>query len=149
MGEHIVYNENELKIETPEGFKSFDGVMKVENTPCLKFITENDNHIIVSINHKFIISSEAVLANELMPGMVLELRNGFEKIISIEFAGYHDVYDILEVKSSDHSFYANDIKNSNCKFLGSSSTLVEADCLERIKTINAISTKYGDLMQIF
>jgi hypothetical protein len=35
------------------------------------------------------------------------------------------------------------------KFLGSSSTLIEAECLERIKTKNAIDTKYGGLMQLF
>lgn len=37
----------------------------------------------------------------------------------------------------------------NGKFLGSSSTLIDSDVLERINPKKPIATKYGDLMQIF
>ena len=37
----------------------------------------------------------------------------------------------------------------NCKFLGSASTLIDSEVLERIKTQIPIDTKFGDLMVIF
>jgi hypothetical protein len=64
----------------------------------------------------------------------LDTKYGKVNIEDIEETNREEyVYDILEVKNKDHSFYSNGIVSHNCSFLGSSSTLINGEALERLQ----------------
>lgn len=138
-----------LKILTPDGFKAFDGISKISNVNTLKFTLENYDSITVSFDHKFIINDKIIKAFDLIEGEVLETIDGFKTILKIEFGGISDVYDVLEVKSNDHIYYSGGIKSHNCKFIGSTSTLIEGDILENFRDEEPIDLKYEGLLEIF
>lgn len=141
----------EWEIETPEGFKPFAGVGKV-NVPqsILKFTLNNGITIEVNFSHVFIIDGLEVRADSLVEGDVLETKDGLEIIDRIELLSkMYEVYTPLEVKSSDHSYYVNDILNKNCKFLGSQATLIDSDVLERCTPDEPVDTKWNGGLLIY
>lgn len=120
-----------LEIETPNGFVFFDGIRKI---PCvvktITFILEDGKSITVSETHRFDTSK---FAKKYKVGDILSTKDGVKKIIDI----YHnekleEVYDILEVGSKNHLYYANGIVNHNCSFVGSSKTLIAGEHLKRL-----------------
>ena len=139
-----------LEIFTPFGWKPFDGVSKIENVPKLKFTLEGyEDPLIVSFNHEFIVDGESKKAINFVEGEVLEELEGYVKIEEIQLCGQGDVFDILDVKSPNHGYYTNEILSHNCKFIGSSNTLIEGDVLERIETEEPIDVLYNGLLEIF
>ena len=140
-----------LKIETPEGFKKFAGIGKVlVKQPIMKFILEDKNFIEVNPNHLFNINGIEEYAKNLIEGDCLDTKNGLKKIIKIKFKNKKEyVYTLLEVESSDHSYYANNIRNVNCKFLGTASTLIDSDVLEMCQIKEPIATKWTGVFSIY
>ena len=126
----LAINNNKFSILTPEGFKSFYGIQKLKKE-CIKFYTENCT-IKVSTDHKFIVNNNVVYASDLTLDDYLETVNGLEKILKIEKHESIDVYDPIEVESTNHSYFANNILNHNCQFLGSSNTVVNVDILKNL-----------------
>lgn len=139
------------EIETSEGFKDFAGIGKIKTKQSLvRVVLRDDTYIDVNLGHVFIVDGVEIKVKDLVVGEFLETKEGLKEIKKIELLNKYDyVFDILEVESSDNSYYANDIKNHNCRFLGSSDTLIEADVLERIKFEDPIDTKWGGLLKIY
>ncbi|MFW6219524.1 MAG: hypothetical protein ACOCZ5_00165 [bacterium] len=139
------------QIETPEGFKDFSGIGKIkEKQSLVRILLEDDNYIDVNLGHIFIVDGIDINVKDLVVGECLETKFGYKKIKDISILEFYDyVFDILEVESSDNSYYANDIKNHNCKFLGSSDTLVDNDILERTTFQDPVSTKWSGLLKIY
>lgn len=117
-------------IETPNGFKQFDGISK-NKKECYKIVLNNNNYIKCSIDHPFIINDKIIKANKLSIGDFLETKNGKCKIIKIINIGKKYCYDLLNV-DNNHIFYANDILTHN-SFLGSSETLIKGEKIKQIK----------------
>jgi len=142
---------NNYEVETPEGFKLFDGVGEIEEeVQILKFTLEDGNFIEVSTDHIFIINGNEEQAKYLLEGDVLETKEGLKEIVKVELNKEKEkVYTLLEVGSSDNSYYTNDIVSKNCKFLGSQSTLIDSDVLERIQFSDPVATKWQGLLQIY
>ena len=142
---------NNLQIETPDGFVNFDGIGKIDMpVDILRFDLEGGNYIEVDFSHVFIVNGEEIIAFDLIEGDILETKNGFKEIKNIsKLEIQEEVFTPLEVKSKDHSYYANNIKNKNCKFLGSSSTLIDSDILERTQYKEPITTKWTGLFSIY
>ena len=139
------------EVETPEGFKPFAGIGVIEEeVQILKFTLEDDNFIEVSTDHIFIVNGNEEPAKYLLEGDVLETKDGLKEIVKVELNKKKEkVYTLLEVKSSDNSYYTNDIVSKNCKFLGSQSTLIDSDVLERIEFREPVATKWNGLLSIF
>lgn len=142
---------NNYEVETPEGFKPFAGVGEIEeDVQILKFTLEDGNIIEVSTDHTFIINGNEEIAKYLLEGDVLETKDGLKEIIKIELnKNKEKVYTLLEVESSDNSYYTNDVVSKNCKFLGSQSTLIDSDVLERIDFKDPVATKWNGLLRIY
>jgi len=142
---------NSYEVETPEGFKPFAGVGEIEEeVQILKFTLEDGNVIEVSTDHTFIINGNEEIAKYLLEGDVLETKDGLKEIVKVELNKKKEkVYTLLEVESSDNSYYTNDIVSKNCKFLGSQSTLIDSDVLERIHFKDPVATKWEGLLSIF
>lgn len=126
-------NSGRYKVLTSDGYSDFDGISKKIVNKTLNIVLENNKCIEVSENHNFIIQNVTVRAKTLKIGDCLELKdNILERIIDIKILNEKkEVYDILETKN--HSYYANDILNHNCQFLGSSYTLLNPDVLRSFK----------------
>ena len=122
------------EILTPDGFKGFDGIAKTIKTEAIKFTTENGKQIVVSPNHKFKRGKQTLLANRVKVNKTkLMTICGSSLVICMEvLTNTFEMYDFLDVKNDTHSFYANDIVNSNCSFLGSSKTLIPPTSLEEM-----------------
>jgi len=138
----------DLQIKTPEGWKDFDGIAKLPDQSLFKFMLEDGKFIIVNLNHNFSQNNIPIKARNLVEGECIDTKDGLKKIKNIEYVGEGDVYDVLEV-SEIHKYLSNGIVNFNCKFLGSSNTLIEGDTLEQIDTIDPIVTKWSGLLQIY
>jgi len=116
---------NKYLINTPNGWQPFDGIKKVEKKISLNIILETDK-INCTYEHPFISDNKIIKAKELKKGMYIDTKGGKQKVI-----GIHNIkgkcinfFDVLEV-GGNHTYYANNIVNHNCNFLGSSNTLIE------------------------
>lgn len=118
-----------MKILTKSGWSTFHGVVSTGKQETLIFDL-GQTSIEVSLGHTFICDGINVIAKDLKVGDSLETKNGLKQIISIK-QGFQEVFDVLETE--DHTFYQNDVLNHNCQFLGSSSTLIQAETLQKLK----------------
>lgn len=150
MKNKIVYNKK-YDIFTKHGFVDFDGIGKFgEKEKILRIVLTNKNLLDVSMNHIFIVDDKEIYAKNLNLGDYLETEQGDFEIIDINLLDdEYFVYDILDVKSNDNSYYVNGINSHNCKFLGSSNTLIETDTLETIEFQLPIDYKWNGLFRIY
>tara|TARA_Y100000310_G_C20704329_1_gene833638 strand:- start:8715 stop:9809 length:1095 start_codon:yes stop_codon:yes gene_type:complete len=152
MGREVKFTDG-YQIETKDGFKNFDGVSKMKKKREMYRVTlEDGEYIDVTSNHSFVINRREVQLKNLIIGEWLETESGSKKIKRIEKRKEPEfVFDVLEVDTIDHAYYANGINNHNCKFLGSSDTLVDGDVLERLseKFKEVVKTKWGGVFKIF
>ncbi len=139
-----------LQIETDIGFVDFQGIAKLPEQYLLKIVFEDDTFIEVTYKHEFVIDGFKIEACNLIPGEVLESQNKTYKVIKdiIEVENPEEVYDVLEVKGI-HRYFVNNVLSHNCKFIGSTNTLIDSDVLERIDTMEPIDTKWTGVFQIF
>lgn len=141
-------NKDRFQILTSEGYSNFDGIAKHLVSKTLLFTLENNKTIEVSEDHRFVINHLEYFAKDLKIGDCLEIKNGIlERIIDIKIIEKEsEVYDILETKN--HTYYANDILNHNCQFLGSSHTLIDADVLKNMVPEEPI-LKWDNRLDVF
>lgn len=139
LEENVV--QNRFQILGESGYIDFDNIIELPKTYTLKFKTQN-NEICVSENHIFYNNKKEIIANTLKVGDSLQTKNGNEKILSIE-KDNSVVYDVLETK--DHTYFANNILNHNCEFIGSSYTLVSAAKLQEMKEKDIQEIRDGKL----
>lgn len=133
--------QNRYKILAENGYEHFDNIINTGNNETLIFELEQTK-IEVSINHKFFKNKKEINAIDLVVGETLQTKDGNQKIISIT-NGNSTTYEVLETES--HSYFANDVLNHNCEFLGSSHTLISADKLSTMKPSEAIRLRDGKL----
>lgn len=144
-------NKN-IEALTTEGYKSFDGVRRLpKKQKTLKFYFEDETSLIVTPNHIFTVDYDfEVEAKHLKIGDYLQSINKKKKIVKITKSSKKVwVYDLLDVKSKNNSYFTNDILSHNCQFLGSNSTLVDPDVLERMETKQPIDYMMGYLFSIW
>ena len=124
------YNDRYL-IETINGYEQFDNIISRGIKRTLLITTENER-IIVTYNHKFVVNDNELYASELKIGDYLETKNGLESITEISENGEIEVFDVLNTES--HTYLANNINNHNCNFLGSSHTLISSEKLKQMES---------------
>lgn len=138
---NVKYNDRYL-IETKNGYEDFDNIISRGYKKTLRIKTENEE-IIVTYDHKFVVLNANILASELKLGDYLETKKGLEYIIEINDNVETEVFDILQTDS--HTYIANNINNHNCDFIGSSHTLVAASALEKFISIEPLEIRDGKL----
>ena len=133
-------------------FVDFSGIDKSDKSKGLKIILENDAYITVSEDHLFVAGSKNIHANSLVPNVsYLTTVIGDLFVKNIETVDDCEFYDI--VNSDECEYFANNILNHNCSFLGSGDNFIAEEYLKRIEE-NDIQTpvrqEYIDLnMWIF
>lgn len=125
-----------FKILTPEGFKDFKGINKVEgHTEVIRVDLANGDHLIGSPKHPIMREdNEWVRLGEVSLGQMIKVQNDkISNIIGIEVINdYTDpLYDIIEV-SDNNSFYANSILTHNCDFTTSGDSVISNTKLDEM-----------------
>ena len=150
MEDFPLVKNSRYQIETPNGFVDFYGIGKIDIPQTMvKILLKSGRYTRVSINHIFYTDGVEVLAKDLVIGEPLETLYGFDEIVDIYFDGDEFVYEVLQVDNTDNTYYANDILNHNCRFLGSQDTVIDADILEMMVPKDVEDLKYGSLLKIY
>lgn len=146
----IKKNTKGLKVLTPTGYQSFSGIAKIpHNKPLLKIEFKDRTSISVTEGHTFIQNGLEVIAKDLSVGDTIDCDLGYkiiEYITETEKEEY--VYELLDV-AGGNVYYTQEVLSHNCKFLGSSNTLIESEVLERVEVEEPLDFKYGGAMQIY
>jgi hypothetical protein len=138
------------QILTDEGYKQFNGIRKsLVKNKLLTIVFDDDSHISITHEHRFVVDCVEVFAKDLNVGFKLQSSDGYKSIKSIDSCGDDYVYDIIDVGSSNNTYYTNDILSHNCQFLGSSNTLIDAEILERILPKEPVEYKWNGVFKVF
>lgn len=108
-------NIKNIKILTPDGYKSFSGIQKLFKS-CLR-IEYGEKYLECSKNHRICVDLKNNIfkvAEELNIGDSIESIDGLANITNILDIGERDVYDLLNVENNQ--YYTNDIISHNCEF---------------------------------
>lgn len=128
---------NRYKILTPTGFEYFSGMQK-NRKQIIHFICKNGISCKVSNNHEFVVNNNVIKANTLKIGDYLEHKKYKKlKIIKIKYKKTKNTYDLINVNNGN-IFYGNNILHHNCKFIGSTNTIINA------KTIKILLTSWSE-----
>lgn len=113
----VIYNDK-YEVLTPDGFKSFDGILCGINT-IIHIVLKNGIELKCSPKHKIIINEqfEYVHADSLATDMTVYTKNGHISIISVEVINTPStVYELLNVHDN-HMYSVNDIYCHQCLYL--------------------------------
>ena len=112
--DEIAYNDI-YEIETPAGWKSFDGIIKKTNKESIKLNFNDGTFIISSPNHLFKnIDNKLIKAKDFINHTII---NKYGKLIICEKISKlpnQDLFDIFNINDDEHLFYSNNIISHNC-----------------------------------
>lgn len=147
---YMIYNQCGLKIRGADGkFHKFDGIMQTTKH-IVKLTFEDSTSMVVSRGHKFYINQEEVLAEALKVGDKLDSTEGEHIVKTIDVTNIDQpVYSPVNV-APDHKYVTpNGVINGNCAFIGSTSTLVSPEFLEKMVPEDPVTYKFGYAFKIW
>lgn len=117
----VLENSDRYEILTDEGFVDFYGLQILHANKFLQLKTKSFI-LECTPDHKLFFGyalNDKKAAIEYSVDDLIVTQNGFEKIISITSIerDVEEVYDVLNVDNSKHSFYVNNFLVTNCIFL--------------------------------
>lgn len=113
-------------------FVDFLGVENKKKKGGYKVTLENDMSIIVSKDHMFLANNKNMHVDSLIPNInYITTTQGDFYVKKIEETDEDDFYDIVD--SIDCDYFANDILNHNCSFVGSGDNFIAEEFLTRIE----------------
>ena len=145
ISEYTVLNHN-------GDFVKFEGINIKNVHDTLKFTTNKNKNIEVTLNHILISKNGEVLSKDLNIGDYILTKDGFEEIINIKNITENKlVYDLIDV-AIDSLYLTNDIVSHNCSFLGSGNNFIDEEHIRRIEESQAcdpIRMEYEDYFWIW
>jgi hypothetical protein len=139
---------SEYEIETDHGFVKFRSVICKGRQDVFNIALSNGREIKATYLHPFVVDGKTIKLKELKVGDHLQTKLGKEYITSINFSGASVVYDVVDVQNTSSTFFVNGILSHNCSFLGSSSTLINSEFIEKMVYREASLIKYGGSFEI-
>lgn len=136
MSGYLVVNDS-YEILTPSGWQNFLGIKRDTKQTIIVRFTDNTTFSCTT-DHKIILNNKEVEVCTIKPGCII---NG-NRVVDIKLANIEYVYDPIEV-ASGNLYLSNGIVNHNCKFLGSSLTLINSDTIEYMTTCPTVYSKDG------
>ena len=125
----VVFNEDDLEILTPDGYKPFFGVNKIEKSEYYYLSFTNGKELTCSSDHPFVTIDGIIKTKDLDETMEILTKNGGCFITRKELVKENIfLYDIVN-SGPKHTYYTNDIISHNCNFLGSVDTLINPNKL--------------------
>jgi hypothetical protein len=148
--ETSIRENSKYEILTPDGWSDFSGIKKSYRHNYIKIILESFQEIKCTPEHLILTKTGFKYALDIDYKDIIKTENGEESILNYEIL-YSDssiaFYDPLNVKLKNQ-YFANDIVNHNCEFLGSSGTLIAGWKLKELVDKIPISKQEG-LAQYF
>lgn len=138
------------EILTNSGFEKFFGITVKEDS-TLKITLKSGSNLECSENHKVKTNTGFVKACELVYGNLLDTKNGFDEVISVEKnSKVVKLYDPINV-GKDHTYYSNGIVSHNCAFEGTGDTYIDGEILVQLKSncSNDYDIKYNNRMRVW
>lgn len=132
-------------IKICDNFKEFSGFSK-KLSNSLKIEFNNCEPVRCSEDHKFKnINNEFIEARDLkINDIIKNNKHGSSIICNISDIGKHVVYTPVNVSGEEYEIEQGLI-NHNCSFIGSSSTLISGNILEKLVVSEPIETMFEDL----
>lgn len=128
----------ELKINTPDGYEHFMGIQKIHRKKYMHLYFTNGEELICSCDHPLATIEGKIKARDLKKTTEILARNTGTFLIKKKTIRKNiELYDIIN-SGKNHWYYANNIVNLNCSFLGSSNTLVSTQKLTSLVSIKPI-----------
>jgi hypothetical protein len=135
----MFYKTKNLLINTPDGFKKFEGVQVVKKFGRITLSLYNGQNLKCSPNHQLLTTNGWKHAFLLTPSDTLVGKNFTSRIFHVEFEeGTFKYFDIVGVENQQ--FFSNDIVSHNCEFIGSSNTLINGSKLRTLVIKSPVKT---------
>lgn len=144
----ILPNTSNIEILTPDGFKNFAALSITDPEDGVSLTLDDGTKIGVSMGHLFIVDGGPRLASSLAVGDTIDSDTGKKKIIQITPTSEQVHIGPLHVDG--HIYQTpNGLIHHNCQFIGSSTTLVSPEALDKLTYTDPKSCKYGYAMNVF
>ena len=133
-----------MQIKIGDRFENFEGFSKKLADSCRVFF---DNSILVcSKDHRFITPDDrCVFARDLKKGTaVRNSQFGVSTVILVEDLGMKEVFTPVNVENGYYET-TNGLINHNCSFIGSSSTLIPGETLEKLVEMEPVEVMFEDM----
>lgn len=129
----------EIEILTDDGFSKYHTIRRKKSDKLKKIHFADGTDIVATYDHMFFISDNEILVEDIVVGDTLDPN---KKVSSIEeISNEQWVYDVVE--TDNHKFMANGIVSHNCRFLGSSGTLISGEVLKNLVIKEPLIQKEG------
>ena len=105
---------DEWEVLTPEGWRDFSGIVELEKEVItVKF--NNNTELTGSETHRVLLkNNEMIELQNLRINDTVIGKSGTLVVQSIEKKKEQKVYDLVEVQSTNHQYFTNDIISHNC-----------------------------------
>lgn len=139
------WQAHNLEIMTQSGWSAFKGIRKTRHTQVYAIVTQK-RKFTTSLSHRFYynkkwnFSSEVAVGDRLDGSKVLGVYR-----LDLRYPNFVDLYDILE--TDDGTYVASGVVNHNC-FIGSSYTLLSADCMTKLTAKDPLEQR-ANILNIF
>lgn len=132
-----VIGNKKYKILTPNGFKSFDGIVKSEKE-TIKICFYDNTYLTCTLDHILRVDGVFIEAEDVLIGSVIEGK----KVVDILSNGVQEVYDPINV-SDGNLYISSGVVSHNCNFLGSSFTLINGSTLSKLSPKRCVFSNDG------
>ncbi len=107
-------NITEWEVLTPDGWKDFSGIVQFEKR-VITITLKNGMSLTGSESHRVVAMGGMKQLDELIIGDELWTNKSWSKVVEIsELKESQYVYDLVDVKSTEHEYYTNGIVSHNC-----------------------------------
>lgn len=137
-------NIDEWEVLTPEGWKDFSGIVEYEKKVItVKF--NNGKDLTGSETHRVMTIDGMVELQDLVVGSIVQTKSGTSVVEDIsEVKDTQKVYDLVEVESTGHEYYTNDVVSHNCDEIAFIPNRVQEEFMAG--TAPALSATRGKMM---
>jgi hypothetical protein len=111
-------NDKNLKVLTPDGYKNFKGIQKI-NKPSSEVVFDSGRKLIFSNTHLICVDIPNCIfkrVEELQTGDIVLSEDGVDVVSDRSDIGHSELYDIIEVEGIN-SYYTGGILSHNCTFI--------------------------------
>jgi hypothetical protein len=126
-------NKENHKVLTPDGYKLFDGIQKINKAAC-KVVCKTGESLTCSLKHPLCIdvhNFKFKQASELVTGDNIFHTEGWKEVVNVTEVGEIDLYDLINVEDTV-SYYTDGFLSHNCEFLSTGESSIDDDLFEEM-----------------
>ena len=137
-----------IEILTPTGFEPFAALAVTEPRQGLAISFEDGRTVTCTEDHLFQSGGKPVLAVTLGPGDTVDSSGSRAVVKSVSTVTDMSFHGPLHVRGHVYTA-AGGLEHHNCQFVGSSTTLVSPDVMDKLSFVDPVQYKYGYSFAIY